>query len=60
LEQRLIAHNQLAKKGFTARYRPWEIVHLEEFKTKTEAMKREKQLKSSRGRHFIWEQIIKN
>ena len=59
LESRLLSHNHLAKKGYTVKYRPWEVVYTEKFKTKKEAMKREKELKSSRGRNFIWEKIIR-
>ena len=39
IEQRLIAHNHLGKKGFTTRYRPWKIIHTDEFQNKNEAMK---------------------
>jgi len=59
LEQRLLSHNKLATKGYTVRYRPWTIVHIEVFDEKHEAMKREKQLKSSRGRAFIRKDILK-
>ena len=58
LESRMLSHNYLSKKGYTVKYRPWEVVHTEIFKTKKEAMKREKELKSSRGRNYIWEEII--
>jgi putative endonuclease len=57
LEQRLKSHNELATKGYTLKFRPWNLVLQEEFETKREAMKREKQLKSSKGREFIWERI---
>jgi len=33
--------------------KPWQIIHIEGFETKSEALKREKELKSSRGRAFI-------
>jgi len=59
LEQRFLSHNQLAKKGYTVKYRPWVVIHTEEFSSKADAMKREKQLKSNRGREFIWELIGK-
>ena len=58
IEKRVFAHNNLPK-GWTARFRPWEVVHTESFSTKAEALQREKQLKSSRGREFIWN-MIKN
>ena len=54
LEQRIRSHNVLATKGYTIRYRPWTLVYKEVFDTKSEAMKREKELKSAKGRAFIW------
>ena len=59
LEQRILSHNQLAKKGYTVKYRPWVVIHTEEFSSKADAMKREKQLKSNQGREFLWELIGK-
>lgn len=53
LEKRLFAHNNLPK-GWTARFRPWVIAHSEKIETKNEALAREKQLKSAKGREFIW------
>ena len=58
LRNRLISHNELGDKGWTIKYRPWELIHTEDFSTKSEALKREKQLKSSRGRHFIRTEIL--
>ena len=54
IEQRLLSHNELETKGFTLRYRPWELIYSEVFSKKSEAMKREKQLKTARGRAFVW------
>ncbi len=59
LEARIKSHNYLATKGFTIRYRPWKLVYTEEYNTKSEAMKRERQLKSARGREFIRSLISK-
>jgi putative endonuclease len=59
LETRFVSHNQLAKKGYTVKYRPWQIIHKEEFFTKTDAMKREKELKSANGRLFVHDLIKK-
>ena len=53
LEERLLSHNQLSKKGYTVKYRPWELFYTENCETKAEAMKRENQLKSARGREFL-------
>ena len=59
LKQRLLSHNELATKGHTIKFRPWIVVHTEDFEIKSEAMKREKQLKSFRGREFIRNEILK-
>ncbi|MCB9245576.1 MAG: GIY-YIG nuclease family protein [Flavobacteriales bacterium] len=53
LNARLLAHNQLAKKGWTIKFRPWVLIHSEDFNTKSEALRREKALKSAKGRQFI-------
>jgi putative endonuclease len=53
LKLRLLSHNELSGKDWTKRYRPWKLIHAEEFATKTEAMSREKWLKSGVGRAFI-------
>ena len=53
LEQTLLSHNQLATKGWTINFRPWELIYSEEYATKSAAMKREKQLKGGQGRAFI-------
>ncbi|MBI2281359.1 MAG: GIY-YIG nuclease family protein [Bacteroidetes bacterium] len=57
LEDRFLSHNEKATKGFTVKYRPWEIAFFEEFETKPNAMKREKELKTSRGRTFVWDYL---
>jgi putative endonuclease len=59
LEQRLLSHNKLGKKGWTIRFRPWMLIHTEEFDDKKDAMQREKQLKSSRGRNWIRKELLK-
>ena len=58
LEERLISHNVLGTKGYTLKYRPWELIYSEVYEDKASAMKREKQLKSSRGRDFIKNIIV--
>jgi len=58
LTKRFKSHNELGTKGWTIKFRPWKIVYTEEFATKTEAMKREKQLKSAAARRWIWEELI--
>ena len=54
----LIEHNSGLSK-YTKRYMPWIIAHIEKFNSRSDALKREKQLKSSRGRSYIWNDIIK-
>ena len=49
LKARLLMHNSGLVRS-TKACRPWELVHVEEFETRGEAMAREKWLKSSRGR----------
>ena len=59
LKNRIESHNIFSKKGYTAKYRPWNLVYSEEHPSKELAMKREKQLKSAKGRLFIRE-ILQN
>lgn len=47
LQARINSHNVLATKGFTAKFRPWILIHTESFQSKILAMKREKELKSA-------------
>lgn len=54
LEKRLKEHNEHTLKGYTSRFKGvWECFHTETFETRTEALQREKQLKSYRGRCFL-------
>jgi len=41
----------------TKSFRPWELVRQEQYKTRAEAMKREKWLKSGVGRKYVWKLI---
>ncbi|MBY0477506.1 MAG: GIY-YIG nuclease family protein [Chitinophagaceae bacterium] len=52
LEARLLSHNELGK-DWTAKYRPWKVIHVKEFDNKQEAAKYEKWMKSGVGRAFI-------
>ena len=52
LEQRLLSHNELGK-GWTAKYRPLQLIFTIEFEIKKEAMDYEKWLKTGVGRDFI-------
>ena len=49
---RLERHNN-SRKGFTASGQPWRLVYSEAYSTKSEALKRERQLKSWKNRHRI-------
>ena len=53
LIERFKSHNILETKGFTIKFRPWKVIYVEFFNSKTEAMKREKYLKTGIGREFI-------
>lgn len=59
LEKRLERHNRIIRNketSYTSRNigkGAWNVVYSESFETRKEAMKREKELKSSRGRSFI-------
>jgi len=59
LENRLRSHNELASKGWTVRFRPWQLLFAEHYEDKKRAMDREKNLKGAKGRDEIWN-IIKN
>jgi putative endonuclease len=58
LIERFKSHNQLGKKGYTIRYRPWVVAYVEFFETRSEAIKREKSLKQGQGRMWIRENIL--
>jgi len=56
LARRLAQHNDLEYRGtlHTKRHPgPWRLVHQERLATRQEAMRRERELKSSRGREWI-------
>ncbi len=52
-EQRISVHDQFSKTGWKARFGPWIILNTESCPVKNEAMQREKQPKTGRGRLFI-------
>ena len=58
LDERLRRHNS-NHKGFTGRTNDWEIVYTEEFTTKTDALKREIEIKNWKSRKRI-EELIKS
>ncbi len=61
LARRLQQHNDPEFRGtlHTKRHSgPWRMIHSEEYATRAEAMVREKQLKTSRGRAWIRRKLI--
>ncbi|MEB2782968.1 hypothetical protein U3A58_21495 [Algoriphagus sp. C2-6-M1] len=40
------------------RYRPWIVIYVEFFQLKKDAMKREKELKSGKGREWLKQNIL--
>jgi putative endonuclease len=59
LQHRVGQHNAGTTKSTTNRG-PWKLVYEEEFSSRAEAMRREKFLKSGKGREQIAELIEKN
>jgi putative endonuclease len=57
IEKRLRQHNA-GKTPFTLRGIPWILIHQEAFKTRSEALKREKFLKSGIGRKWLDEMLL--
>jgi len=57
LHRRISEHNQ-GKHKYTAPYRPWEIVYIEEYASLKEARSREIFLKSGAGREFLKKKLL--
>jgi putative endonuclease len=55
---RFYSHNKMATKGWTIKFRPWKVIHVEFFNSKNEALAREKFLKTGVGRQHIHENIL--
>ena len=54
IQERLQQHNDHIFKGYTARFEgEWKLIYTESVATRSEALKREKQLKSYQGREFV-------
>ena len=54
LVRRLTQHNDHTYQSYTARFPgEWKLIHKESVATRSEALKREKGLKSGRGREYI-------
>jgi len=54
---RMEMHNRRGE-GFTKRYRPWIVIHVEFYNNRSEALNREKQLKMGQGRAWIRSEIL--
>ncbi len=52
LEERLRRHNQ-GRGSYTKGKGPWKLIYEEVFHSRGEAMKRERQIKSKKGREYI-------
>jgi putative endonuclease len=52
VNSRLTKHNS-ANSGYTSTKKPWVLVYTEEFDSKTEALRREKQIKRQKSRAYI-------
>ena len=53
LDRRIMEHNDHSLSFWTKRGTNWKIVHVEDYPSPSEAMKREKWLKSGVGREFL-------
>ena len=52
VESRLARHNQ-GRSKYTRAQRPWILVYTQLFETRTEALKREKEIKERKSRKYI-------
>ncbi len=50
---RLAFHNGLSENSYTSRYRPWELRGVYGFKTRAEAVRVERYIKSRKSRSFV-------
>lgn len=61
IERRLIEHNRKSGNHYTSKFSGlWELLYKEVFNTRKEAILRERQLKSYKGRQFIKKLINSN
>jgi putative endonuclease len=58
LINRFHSHNKLGKKGWTEKYRPWEVIYCEVFEKKKDAISREENLKGAKAREWIRTKVI--
>ncbi len=57
--ERLAEHNS-GTNSFTRQNKPWVLIHQEIFTTKSEALRRERFLKSGQGRKWLDENVKEN
>ncbi len=57
IKARLRSHYYFANKGYTQKFRPWKLVYLEKCDSISKASSKERQLKSAKGRAFVWSVI---
>lgn len=54
LEKRLELYKQKSFRGYTSRFKgEWELIYQEKVPTRSEALRRERELKSHKGRDFL-------
>ena len=53
-------HNSKSNKGFNTRFRSWVVIHLEFFDSKKQALPREAELKSGKGKEWGKKEISIN
>lgn len=61
LQRRLDQHNDFAFRGtlHTKRHRgPWRLIHSEECSSRSAAMRRERELKTGKGREWIRKHVL--
>ena len=60
LDQRLSEHNAAEKVGtkFTHKNGPWRLIWHEQYPSRSEAMKRERQIKSMKSARWIREHVL--
>jgi putative endonuclease len=58
IQDRLIKHNR-SNRGFTSSGKPWSIVYFEQYNTKSEALRRELQLKKWKNKERLLSLINK-
>ena len=59
IQRRLVEHNDKTLSFWTKRGTDWKLIYEEEFESKTEALKREKWLKTGVGREYL-ERVLTN